>query len=310
MTGLSIIENIVADIIFILIALVVGRVWIGFTKRRKLQAFFGVSSSKRLIVYVSNLRIQTFGAVGISGRKMSYSGSSVAYGEMQAANRIKDLFSFIIPSVAETSEFLRRLLVSDVAVQILISPISVDELEKSSTYISLGSLAYNAASQNIEENTGSHARFRLGVLKKSDVNNLTFPRGPMGPTGSTAYSTERESFFGSGSTVSLDNHLYGSNDVQEKHDSPAIIIEDIPPFEDLTYGFIERVFEPENDRMLFYIAGLSEYSTKGAAFFLSSEWKNLYRKYGADKPFIVMIRVDDSDPAKWSVVLEKDSFFE
>ncbi len=304
MTCLGIIENITADIIFILIALVLGRAWIGFTKRRKLQAFFGVSSSKRLTVYVSNLRIQTFGAVGISGRKRSYSGSTVAYGEMQAANRIKDLFSFIIPSVAETSEFLRRLLVSDVAVQVLISPLSVDELEKSSTYISLGSLAFNAASQNIEENTDSHARFRFGVLKKSDVNNLTSPRQP------TAYSTDGESFFGSGSTVSLDNHLYGSNDVQEKHESSAIIIEDIPPFEDLTYGFVERVFDYENDRMLFYIAGLSEYSTKGAAFFLSSEWQNLYRKYGADKPFIVMIRVDVSDPTKWSVVLEKDSFFE
>lgn len=302
MTWLGILENIVADIAFILLAIVASMLWISLTRRRKLQLFFGVSSSKRLVMYVSNLRVLAFGAAGISGRKMSYQGSSVAYGEMQAANRLRDLFSFIVPSIAETSDLLSKLLVSDVTVQLSISPLSKDNLELVVPFISLGSPAYNIASQYIEEDADSSAKFRLGVLQKSGTE--------VGPYGlrPTAFSTDAEPIVMPSGTASFDPSLLEGdfNGQVEDDATSAIIVNDIPPFEDPTYGFVERLPDSANERMLFYVAGLSEHSTEGATLYLVSEWANLYRKYGAEKPFLVMVRVDLADSKKWSVILEKD----
>src|SRR3989304_5690384 len=93
MTLWGILENIASDILFILLAIFLAWVWTQLTQRRGLQDFFSVSKAKRLVIYLSRLDVLPFGAIGASGRKFSYQGEAVAYGEMQGANQIRQLFS-------------------------------------------------------------------------------------------------------------------------------------------------------------------------------------------------------------------------
>lgn len=297
----GIVENLVADIIFIILIAIIGWLWISLTRRRSLQKFFGVSKSKRLIVYLSNLRVQTFGAIGISGRKMSYQGSTVAYGEMKAALVIRRLFSFLIPALEDLPEFMRRLLISDVHVDLSISPISRGELEARSSYLSLGSSAYNVASKDIEDRYGK-SKFRFGVLEKSELTQKPFAIRP------TAFSTDAEPVvMGGGTTVSLQgvpNGVESSIDEVEKKQS-AVIIESMPPFEDSRNAFVQRIVDRASNRSLFYIAGLSEHSTQGAANYLVYDWYRLYKKFKDDKSFIVVLLVDEVTPESWTVLFEK-----
>lgn len=303
MTIEGILENIVADIVILLLAILLGWLWVTLTKRRKLQQFFATSASKRLVVYLSNLRVMTFGAVGISGRRMSYQGSSVAHGEMQGANRIRDLFSFIIPSITDSSSALRRVLLSDVLVQVLISPLTTNELEADAPFVSLGSPAYNVASRYIEDECGSIARFRFGVLRKSEIED-----GPQIIRG-TAYSTDTEVHVVPSGTAWADPTQFTPSqaDKDEPEDTTsAILVSGVPPITDPTYGFVERVADEAQSRVVFYVAGLSEHATTGSAQFLSSRWSVLRRKYGNERPFLVMLQFDPEDTTRWSIVFERD----
>lgn len=78
----------------------------------------------------------------------------------------------------------------------------------------------------------------------------------------------------------------------------------VPPITDATHGFVERVFDKLSQRPAFYCAGLGELGTIGAAHFLASEWARLYKKYGGQTDFVVMLRFDPTDFRRWSVVFE------
>lgn len=302
MSWLGILENIVADLVFILLAIIIGWTWLALTRRRKLQHFFGVTSSKRLSIFLSNLRVSTFGSIGISGREMSYQGSAVAYGEMQGANRIRDLFSFIVPSIAESSSILSKLLVADVHVQVLISPLEREELESEAPFIALGSPAYNIASEYLEDQVNSIVRFRFGTLRRKDLNTGEITIRP------TAFSTDTEVFVSPGGTASIYSPQPRDDIVDDyaKEETSAILVNGIPPITDPTYGFVERIKDRNQDRMIFYVAGLSEHSTEGAAFYLASQWANLHKKYGAEKPFLVMLRFDYPDYGRWAKIFERE----
>jgi hypothetical protein len=84
----------------------------------------------------------------------------------------------------------------------------------------------------------------------------------------------------------------------------AINIEGIPPLQESTYGFVERIIDYENKRTVFYIAGMSELSTVGAANFLIMEWGKLQQKFGNNKNFIVMLNFDINDYRRWTKIFE------
>lgn len=293
-------ENLIADIIFLILLGLIGWLLITLTRRRMLQLFFGVLQNKRIVIYLSNLRVLTFGAVGISGRKMSYQGSAVAYGEMKAAFRIRRLFSFVIPALEESSDFLRRLLISDVSVDLAISPLSKNEIEARTSFITLGSTAYNVASKAVEEKYGE-SRFRFGILKKKDIEEKPFGVRP------TAFSTDAEPEIMHGGTVSMSASLMGNERVSEEklNNKSAILIEGMPPFEDTRNSFVQRTVDKNNNRSLFYVAGLSEHSTEGAANYLVSEWHKLYKKFGSDTSFLVVLRISRETTESWTVLFDK-----
>ncbi len=88
MTWYGILENLLSDFILAAIIIIGSWLWIYFTYRRSLQKFFYVSKTKRLVIYLSNLTVLPFGSIGITGKKLSYTGDTVAYGEMQGAGQI------------------------------------------------------------------------------------------------------------------------------------------------------------------------------------------------------------------------------
>jgi hypothetical protein len=59
--------------------------------------FFGIGNAHRITIYISNLRINAGGAVGIDGKELSYQGLTAAFGEMSQANRFRDLFNHLLP---------------------------------------------------------------------------------------------------------------------------------------------------------------------------------------------------------------------
>lgn len=298
MTICGVLENLVSDVIFILIAIFLGWVFIRVTRQRNLHRFFLTGKRKRLTVYLSNLMVRPYGAAGINGRIMSYQGSAVAYGEMESANRIRDLFSLVVPSLSDDPGLLRRVLLSDVKVQITISPLDQENLETESSVVSFGSGAYNAMSSYIEESLIPLASFRYGILTVDDSRVYIPTQRP------TAYSTDSEVTFIPGlvppSGVGINSRRPDDEDI-----TSAIIVEGIPPIEDTTYGFVERIFVEESDRFIFFIAGLSEFSTEGAAYYLLSQWSQLDRKYRNKEHFIVLLNFDDDDNRKFSVVLDR-----
>ena len=305
MTGLGIIENLLSDALFILLILILGWLWVHFTRRTQLHAFFGVSGSRRIVIYLSNIRVLTFGAVGLSGQKMSYQGSTVAHGEMLAANRIRDLFSFIIPSASEGPTFLSRLLFSDVLVQVLLSPLDAHDVDAQAPLISLGSPAYSAASLFIETNTPGGARFRFGVLRSKEVDaSPPFAIHPV--AGST--DTEVHILPYRGGTVSMPS-ASPSLPADPKHEEEkpsAILVRGVPDITGTNYAFVQRTFDASNGRPLFYVAGLSEAATASAAQFLASHWQYLRRRHGASASFLTMLTFEPPDFRKWSVVFERE----
>jgi hypothetical protein len=307
MTVNGILENIISDIIFLLIAIIFAWLWILFTQRKKLISFFDVEETRRLVVYLSNIRVAEFGAVGITGKRMSYKGETITNGEIQAAYQIQKLFTFIIPALAEASKTIGTFLLSDVTVQIQISPVATTQLDSQASVISLGSPAYNAASLFIENTNKGIVKFRYGSMTISELQGFA-----QFPPESAFSSTDSEYTYPGGSVsypvpsgTFAQPTSYANPGNNEQPEPPAIIVDQIPPILDTTYGFIERI-KDNNKRSLFYVAGMSEYATKGAAYQLSSQWSQLYKKYGKDKPFLIMLKIDTSDFAKCSIVFEKD----
>lgn len=156
----AIAQNIIADFLFILLVIVLGWILYSLTRRNQLLRFFGIDRSRRLVIYLSNLQVMSGGAIGIDGRPRSYQGEAAAFRELQVASRFRELFNYLVPSLADRPGILSRLLVSDVQVEISLSPLDQGHLERSSSFISLGSPGFNAASSFIEEEIHSQAHFQ------------------------------------------------------------------------------------------------------------------------------------------------------
>jgi hypothetical protein len=261
----GIFQDILSNVIFLLLAILIAYLWTALTQRKNLLTFFNTTDIKRLVIYLSNIKVLPFGAMGISQDKLSYQGETVAYGEMQVANQIQSLFNFIVPKLAESSQSIGRLLLSDVKVQISISPQEISELETEAPVVSLGSSAFNIASRHIEDLYQGSVKFR-------------FAPNPI-----------------SGSTTAQDSNLpvsvLVSNSTQENREPLSIFIDDLLLLDKPFYGCVERIRDPGGNRSLFYVAGLSEFSTKGAGYYLSSQWKYLYKKYGAGKSFLIQLKI-------------------
>jgi hypothetical protein len=315
MTLEGIAENVIADIIFLVVAIVLGWTLFLFTRRRQLLKFFGIDTSRRIVIYLSNLRVKPFGTIGMDGQERSYEGSTVAFYEMLVANRFRDLFNYPLPSLSEKPGVLSKLLISDVQVELLSSPLNHGQLETSSSFITLGGPAYNSASDFVETELHARAQFRFGHVTPTTETEASAAESVK--QSSQTFTTVVSSSSSSSSSVSTSasgsvpssptclpmNGLDSRTEPAETR--PAILVEGIPPITDTAFGFVERIADHEQKRCVFYTAGLSELGTVGAAHFLATEWARLYRKYGSNTSFLVMLRFDRTDFRRWFTVFER-----
>jgi hypothetical protein len=143
--------NIVSDFIYTILILFIGWVLYYFTRRALLLSFFNIKESKRIVIYLSHLRILTSGAIGADGKPRSFGASALPLYETELVPIFQRLFNFVIPGAESQPGFLKKLFISDVTVEILPSPLNVGDIERTTTFIAVGSPGYNMASKRIED---------------------------------------------------------------------------------------------------------------------------------------------------------------
>lgn len=298
MSWCDIAENVISDFAFLAITIFIGWCIFRFTRRTQLLKFFGINESRRIAIYLSELKLTQGDASGIDGKFYSYTGSAVAFGEAQSANRFRDLFNYFLPSLSDVPNFLSKLLISDVQVQLQRSPASLGEIEYTASFITFGSPVYNLASEFVEKKLHSKAQFGLQqtVLTNSgSVTNL----GIMG----LVETQDSPSPMPSGTPIPENKYETPAESLQWINQT-TINIEGVPPLHESTYGFVERIIDHENKRSVFYVAGISELSTVGAANFLMTEWGKLQQKFGNNKNFLVMLKFEPNDYRRWTKIFE------
>lgn len=152
-------QNIASNLITI--ALVAAFAWVLHlvTRRSRLLSFFGLKKSKRLVLYLSNVRVQQFGSIGVDGQPRAYSGTAIPENEAFLVATFQRLFNFVVPGLGDHPEFLKWLLISDIRVESAASPSSEAHVDRQSTFITVGSPGYNSASARAETHFHSLARF-------------------------------------------------------------------------------------------------------------------------------------------------------
>jgi hypothetical protein len=300
--------NVISEFIFWLILIAIAWILVFLTRRAKLLKFYGVNESRRIVIYLSNLRIMSGGAIGIDGQRRSYQGSAAAFGEMMVANRFRALFNYFLPSLSDKPGVLNKLLISDVQVQLLHSPLNQGQIERSSSFITLGGPAYNAVSGFVETELHSQARLEFGQVN-------SYPPGETMTRTEVSAADSGDEVPSTFTTVSPWSSIPGSvsclprdepdTQAEPRQTRPAILVEGVPPITDTTCGFVERIVDHEQKRCVFYTAGLSELGTVGAAHYLATEWASLHRKYGNDTSFVVMLRFEPTDYRCRAIVFER-----
>lgn len=155
-------QNIASDFIYLFIILFIGWLIYLSTHRSKLLKFFGLKENKKIILYTSNLKITpglNSGAIGVDQIVRNFSENAIPVYEVNLIAIYQRLFNFIIPGINSLPFLLKQLLNSDIEVEVLPSPLTVGEVEKEISIISIGSPGYNIASSYIEKDCHSKGVF-------------------------------------------------------------------------------------------------------------------------------------------------------
>src|SRR6266511_2895872 len=122
-------QNILSE--FLVLAILLGLGWVLYRlmSRGPLLSFFRIRQSKRPFVYLSNLFVQRGGAVGIDGIPRGFEGSAIPTYEALLMPAVQRLFNYVVPGVDSLPGFLKQLLLSDVTVEVLPSPLDVSAIE-------------------------------------------------------------------------------------------------------------------------------------------------------------------------------------
>lgn len=155
----NILIEIVGGLLFTILVIGIGWIFYFATERRHLLGFFNITTTKRLVIYLSNLRIVKGGSVGIDNKPRNYYGTTVIINEQLAATQFKEKFNYLVPSLSESPTFLSKILFADIKVTSFPSPLTEHEIEANCSIISFGSPGYNKMSEIIEANNNSVVKF-------------------------------------------------------------------------------------------------------------------------------------------------------
>lgn len=171
----NIFSGVIANTLFAILIIIIGWITYYLTERRKLLKFFGISDTKRLVIYLSNLRIVSGGSIGIDNKPRSYFGPAVVYNELSVASKFKEKFNYIVPSLSDSPSFLSQILFADISVISMSSPLNNSKIEATSSIVTLGSPGYNVVSSMIENNINSAVKFinDNSAIQITNVPNIT-----------------------------------------------------------------------------------------------------------------------------------------
>ena len=162
-------QNVGSEFLALAIILALGWLVYQLKSRGPLLSFFGIRTSKKLFVYLSHLRIRPGGAIGIDDQPRSFGSSAIPAYESALMPALQRLFNYVIPGMEGLPGFLKRILLSDIDVDALPSPLDVSEIEGDSTFVAVGSPGYNLASSYIEDSLHSIGSFT------DDMSAITLP---------------------------------------------------------------------------------------------------------------------------------------
>jgi hypothetical protein len=152
-------QNVVSEFIALLLLILFGYGIHRLTTRRQLFAFFQIDESKRFITYLSRISVLPGGSVGIDGQPRSFAEPAVALTEVSLIGPIQRLFNYITPGIDSLPGILKSILISDVTTEFPVSPQAPVDIDSQPPFLTLGSPAYNAASQRVQEAYNPLARF-------------------------------------------------------------------------------------------------------------------------------------------------------
>jgi hypothetical protein len=108
---------------------------------------------------LSNLDIGLGGAAGADRIPRSFRGDALAAGEMSAVPIVQRLFNMVVPGAKEFPGPLKRMLWSDIEVNVHPAPRNVNNVSSEVGVITIGSPAYNGVSRYVEDHLEALAYF-------------------------------------------------------------------------------------------------------------------------------------------------------
>ncbi len=298
--------NIISDLLFAILAFVFWYCVFLMNKQRKLHKFFGIEKNKKITIYTSRLIVKEYGSLGNDGREYSFQGTAIPNEESKAANHLRTLFNYFLPSQIGKSGFLSKLLISDVDVRVYPSPVFEDMIDQSTSIISLGLPGYNLISRFIEDSLNPSAKLDYIPIEtiSDNMDEINIGNGLLSNLGGTANfvfnpaasgSAGRGNFAKPSTFIPAETSACLTRQTGEIKEQPVIKTSNGRIYPDTTMGFVQKFFDSQNNRTIFYVAGLSENSTAGSAYYLANHWEDLKKSYSFDTPFCVLLRVSRTD---------------
>lgn len=176
----NICSGLIANLLSAILILAFGWIIFNLTERKKLLGFFNIDVTKKMVIYLSNLRVNQGGAFGIDNLPRGYYGMAVVYNEHVIASKYKEKFNYLVPSLSESPSFMSKILFADIKITVLPSPLTENEIEVNPSIISFGSPGYNFVSRFIENNDHSVMEF-VNDNREVQVTHLpNFTNGEIG----------------------------------------------------------------------------------------------------------------------------------
>lgn len=157
--------NISSDLLLVLLVIVIGPLIYQFTKGRRLQSFFGLSGDQTFDIYLSG---PSWHGARITPDKIDRTlfgmGVVIPFVEYEAVQKVIDNFKFLVPGSGELPKEFQKMFFAQNDVRTFAS--SVDRPSPkcgSSSFLTVGSGAFNEASVEFETRTGKDIAFEHAV---------------------------------------------------------------------------------------------------------------------------------------------------
>ena len=150
---MSVLANLVADLIWVLLAAAAIGLWYR-TRRRRVLKFFGLQNHRRVVIYASQLDVVRWGSLRPDGSQGGFKGIATPDYEAKLIAPIEVFFDRFAPRLRWQGTPL--LSWADITV---VWPPPAGEIEPRDTLIAIGSPGYNVVSEAIEANFAALVTF-------------------------------------------------------------------------------------------------------------------------------------------------------